>query len=230
MNDRRFKFGTIVTVLWLILIALIIFQDLKMARAMKPNEWADFFAGFFAPLAFLWLILGYLQQGQELQLSTEALRLQADELRNSVQQQKELVDVTRQQVESDREALQLERLARQDAAKPLFVVRNQGGSFIGDGRANYNLVISNAGNTVTSVVATLSGISGGPRILFDVNMFTRMTECTAELSTTEAFPDQGVNLRIEYLDTYGQAGVMLFQVLKQQAIANSMLSFIHVVV
>jgi len=40
---------------------------------MAPNAFADFLAGTFAPLAFLWLVLGFLQQGEELRNSGEAL-------------------------------------------------------------------------------------------------------------------------------------------------------------
>jgi len=101
---------------------------------MSQNEWGDFLAGSFAPLAFLWLVLGYLQQGDELRLSTDALRLQAEELKNSVEQQRELVEVSRQQVESEREALAFERRLREDLSEPKFSVLGGGGAFSGDER------------------------------------------------------------------------------------------------
>ena len=66
--------------------------------AMRPNEWGDFLAGSFGPVAFLWLVLGFIQQGHELKQNGEALRLQADELKNSVEQHKDLVAATREQV------------------------------------------------------------------------------------------------------------------------------------
>lgn len=55
------------------------------------NEIGDFAAGVFGPVAFLWLILGYLQQGKELKASTQALKLQAEELNNTVTQQSLMV-------------------------------------------------------------------------------------------------------------------------------------------
>ncbi len=94
---------------------------------MKPNKWGDLFAGAFAPLAFPWLVLGYLQQGEELQLSTRALLLQAEELRNSVEQQRALVEVSRLQVESEREALEYERALREEATRPSLIVAPSGG-------------------------------------------------------------------------------------------------------
>ena len=81
----------------------ISFQELKQ---LEPNALGDFLAGTFAPLGFMLLILGYLQntkalkiQGDELKQNTEALKLQADELRNSVEEQKYLLEISRQEFE-----------------------------------------------------------------------------------------------------------------------------------
>lgn len=57
-------------------------------KMLSSNELGDFLAGSFAPLAFLFLYLGYKQQGKELKQNTEALRLQAEELSNLVKEQK----------------------------------------------------------------------------------------------------------------------------------------------
>src|SRR5690242_18584195 len=40
---------------------------------MDPNEWGDWAAGVAAPLAFLWLVVGYLQQGEELDANAKSL-------------------------------------------------------------------------------------------------------------------------------------------------------------
>ena len=39
----------------------------------KPNELGDFLAGTFAPVAFLWLVLGFFQQGAELRLQVREI-------------------------------------------------------------------------------------------------------------------------------------------------------------
>ena len=54
--------------------------------ALSPNEVGDFLAGAFAPLAFLWLVLGYRMQALELEQNSKALRQQAEEMRNAVEQ------------------------------------------------------------------------------------------------------------------------------------------------
>lgn len=202
-------------------IAFIALHDPKAAINMTPNEWGDFFAGLFAPVAFLWLILGYLQQGEELQLSTKALHLQADELRNSVEQQRELVEITRQQVESEREALSLQIIARREAAKPQFVIKQAGGSF-SPGTARYRISISNAGNTVTDVLAYLDNFDGDIITLLDIPMFARLDQKEVNFSITPPFPENGYMLSITYLDTYGQSGEVNFGVTKSESFDNNL--------
>ncbi|WP_156343738.1 MULTISPECIES: hypothetical protein [unclassified Pseudomonas] len=79
--------GWPVTAIYIIAI-LYFFGDGLLNLQEKPiNEVGDFLAGAFSPLAFLWLVLGFIQQGRELSLSSRALQLQAEELRSSVYQQ-----------------------------------------------------------------------------------------------------------------------------------------------
>ncbi|WP_227062120.1 hypothetical protein [Acinetobacter pittii] len=79
---------------------------LVKVKALPANEVGDFLAGTFSPLAFLFLILGYLQntkvlqmQSQELKSSTDALHQQAQELANNVEEQRKLLSVTQQELE-----------------------------------------------------------------------------------------------------------------------------------
>jgi hypothetical protein len=96
-NKLSSKFQTLAVVsgIYLVLIIILFIGDVAEIKEMKPNEWGDFLAGTFAPLAFLWLVFGYRQQGEELKQNTKAIKLQADELKNSVEQQKALVDATK---------------------------------------------------------------------------------------------------------------------------------------
>ncbi|RSO39267.1 hypothetical protein [Acinetobacter lactucae] len=75
----------------------LVFSDPR--KPMPLNEIGDFLSGVFAPLAFLFLYLGYKQQGYELKQNTKALNLQAAELKNSVEQQEELVKATREELD-----------------------------------------------------------------------------------------------------------------------------------
>lgn len=74
---------------WAVTIAWLMFIYCKIHQGVLPkdlNEFGDFIAGAFAPLAFFWLVRGYYQQGSELQA-------QAIELKNSVKQQQRLAEV-----------------------------------------------------------------------------------------------------------------------------------------
>ncbi len=66
---------------------------------LKLNERGDFLAGLFAPLAFLWLVIGYFMQSSELKQNREALVIQAGELSNSVEQQTKMANVASAELE-----------------------------------------------------------------------------------------------------------------------------------
>ena len=67
--------------------------------AMSLNEWGDFVAGAAAPLALLWLVIGYYQHGEELKLNTMALEAQQRELHQQVKETKQLVETARRDLE-----------------------------------------------------------------------------------------------------------------------------------
>lgn len=119
MKEKRFCLGVVLTAGWLIFMVVMIAIS---SRPTELNAWGDFFAGFFAPIAFLWLVLGYLQQGEELRNSAAVLQLQADELKNSVEQQSNLVEVSREQLQQELARLHEERELRRKAAQPNLVL------------------------------------------------------------------------------------------------------------
>ena len=49
----------------------------------KLNELGDFLAGALTPVAFIWLVYGYLVQREELHLQRDELRLQHGELKET---------------------------------------------------------------------------------------------------------------------------------------------------
>jgi len=106
-----------VSFLYLISILILGLGNIPEIKEMKPNEWGDFLAGTFAPLAFMWLVFGYKQQGEELKQNTIALRLQADELKNNVEQQKILVAAAKDELaliqNKDKRQIKLETLQAQ---------------------------------------------------------------------------------------------------------------------
>ena len=61
-------------------------------REGNPNEIGDFLAGLSAPLAFGWLVYGYLLQSSELRLQREELALTRDKLGQQVELLEEQVN------------------------------------------------------------------------------------------------------------------------------------------
>ncbi|XZT18409.1 hypothetical protein ACT4Z3_07375 [Acinetobacter baumannii] len=105
-GKSKFPYMLIFTIVYLAMVILYCLLDVKGMKTLKPNEWGDFLAGFFAPLVFMWLIYGYHQQGKE-------LNLQLEEVKNSVEQQTKMVNFQQQEIE-----------AKYFAAKPFFKIEN----------------------------------------------------------------------------------------------------------
>lgn len=126
-------------------------EQLPEMLGMKPNEFGDFLAGVFAPLAFFWLVLGFFQQGRELRNSSDALWLQGEELRNSVEQQRNLVEVTREQLAFENKMLvqQQDEISRN--AQPILKVLAAGSTSGGSGSVHYRFRIWNHGKLCTDV-------------------------------------------------------------------------------
>ncbi len=113
-----------ITILWLIFICYLCkgkaFPD-------KLNEIGDFFAGAFAPLAFLWLVFGFYQQGRGLKQNSEALRIQVAELKQStralnlqVDEQKKLLKTTEKQIKINNEKNNFDKFYLKKQLQPFF--------------------------------------------------------------------------------------------------------------
>ena len=84
----RIWLGLVLTALWIGLGVLYVSLTLGWANfiVLSPELLGNFLEGAFAPLAFLWLVIGYFLQQKELEQNTEALRAQAVEIRRSAEQ------------------------------------------------------------------------------------------------------------------------------------------------
>ncbi|NWC24102.1 hypothetical protein HX787_27475 [Pseudomonas tolaasii] len=110
--------GIVVTVVYLVFVWWLVGERIQSLQTMALNEVGDFLAGVFGPLAILWLVLGFFQQGVELRQGTEALKMQAKELRASVQQQSAMVDVSKEQLRTAIDAAKYERQLNERSCEP----------------------------------------------------------------------------------------------------------------
>lgn len=147
MTDKRFKLGILFTGLYLIALAVYACVHWTEVMALAPNALGDALAGAASPLAFLWLVLGYMQQGEELRLNTEALRLQAEELKASVEQQRRMATVAEQQFQEMRD----KDLDRHTPRFRQYLVN----SSPYNAQPNYVLKLTNEGASCESVVANI---------------------------------------------------------------------------
>lgn len=117
-------FGIIASFIWFTGFALLLFFKRDTFGILTLNEWGDLFSGFAAPLALIWLIIGYIQQGEELRLNTraleaqeeefrlntEALKAQQEELKNQVAATNALAEITARQAKASEELVGLKKV------------------------------------------------------------------------------------------------------------------------
>lgn len=108
--------GALVTLAYLALIGWWVSTKWSSFLALELNELGDFLAGAFGPIAFLWLVLGFLQQGRE-------LRLQVEELNRSVKQQTVMAEAATEQIKSQKAALDIQIWQHENSISPSFDVQ-----------------------------------------------------------------------------------------------------------
>lgn len=164
------EIGTALTAVYLFGMLVLICARGGQVLIMPLNEVGDFLAGVFGPVAFLWLVLGFLQQGEELRqntkalelqgnelkLSSEALLMQAEELKNSVEQQTIMATAAIEQRDALRVASEVERKKREQEVKVIFSMRTLSSGATGAGGTVMNEIrISNDGHHAYNVVLHL---------------------------------------------------------------------------
>ena len=160
MTKTAVRFAILLTIIWVAFWIFTIAIEWQNFKTLSFNEVGDFMAGAFGPVAFLWLVLGFFQQGEELKNNVEALKLQAEELRQSVEQQREMVAVTRETFEHEKKIFEQQKRDRLQQIEPKFKLRRASP----DPRDLYNtsatigavnLEVFNEGGTAYEVEATI---------------------------------------------------------------------------
>ncbi|WP_425917837.1 hypothetical protein [Acinetobacter sp. TSRC1-2] len=106
-EDKRFrKVCYVATGIWIVFFFTIYILG-WLERPTTFNELGDFLAGIFAPVAFFWLILGYVQQGKQLDQNSvainqqaKALNLQIEEMKVSTQIQQNFASIQMEQLQA----------------------------------------------------------------------------------------------------------------------------------
>lgn len=204
MSKKLTWIGIAITAAYLVAAALLEWGEWDKFSELKPNEVGDFLAGVVGPLALLWLILGYFQQGEELRQSSMALAQQAEELRRSVEQQRALVDVTRAQVDAQIRSFKAEALRWHTAEQPILVLSLRDTACHADGTYSFSIWCRNDGMAAVEV-----RVEAGMRGLVDVNpnWFPDLpggSDVLFNLADLEPDNFDPLELLFEYADATGQ--------------------------
>lgn len=196
IGKRLHTVGFWITGVWLFLVAAYVIADFTAFKALEPNALGDFAAGAAAPLAFLWLVLGFFQQGEELRHSADALWLQGRELQNSVEQQRELVNVTREQLKFENEVLAAQRDELARNAQPILALKIGRMQQATDRTGNiYDVRLANHGKTCTNLKIDF----GSFRSSIDKPVFSTGEIINFRMRVNFGEREQ-FNLQVSYLD------------------------------
>ncbi|MBV1876349.1 MAG: hypothetical protein KUG79_01785 [Pseudomonadales bacterium] len=86
--DWRILLGAFCTLVWLLVLSIYISGAVgwQNIASVRIEILGSFLEGSFAPLAFLWFVLGYFSQQKELSQNTEAIKMQYAEIQKSAEQ------------------------------------------------------------------------------------------------------------------------------------------------
>ncbi len=108
---RRSCFGYLCTVAILGGVAALLVWKRKDVPGLELNEWGDLIAGVSAALAFVWILVGYWQQNEE-------LRIQVEELKQSVEAQQKQATATEESLEIAKARIRREANERREGSTP----------------------------------------------------------------------------------------------------------------
>lgn len=198
-----FKIGLALTSVYLVIVLGLAVYAQSGFLNMKPNEWGDFLAGIFGPLALLWVVLGFLQQGAELRYSRDALLLQAKELKASVDAQNNMGEAAWASVHVERDAQARAEATRIRNQQPILIVQSGGFTYQSTGVLETRLSITNSGRDCFRVSFAL----GDETLNFHPRSVSQISEGTTLVLAAQTNP--GANIRdcsflIDFMDVEGK--------------------------
>lgn len=209
---KLFGPGVLVTTIYVGGMLIYAWWVSQAMLAMKPDQFATFLAGIFAPLAFLWLVLGFIQQGEELRNSAEALRLQEEELHNLVEQQADLVKVSREQFKHQQDRADAAEKEARRLAQPTLVLRG-GTAFSSAGAPHFierSFELGNVGPTCTNLRINFGNLKKSDYLASFANGDKRVWKLPFDLSVFEE-----AEIFVSYLDARGEPGEKRFRLKKR---------------
>ena len=195
--------GFVLTAAWLSIVGIVVLYNLSTVSQMTLNAWGDFLAGVSAPLALLWLVIGYFQQGEELRINTKALEAQQKELQHQVKETAHLARSSERQAKATE--LQLQITKSEQESKECQKIRDAQPDFVSEGGGTSGLQsttkIRNHGGPITDIVIEYTGphhLEFNPTKRFDTKELGQLNVNQEGQSVTEP-----ICFRITYTDQFG---------------------------
>ncbi|WP_156480516.1 hypothetical protein [Aquipseudomonas alcaligenes] len=188
--------GLAATALYVIGVCSYSFLNWGDFQGLDPNSVGDFLAGAFSPLAFLWLVLGYFQQGQELRQNNEALHLQAKELSASVAQQVKMVEA------QSKELLNYER-----SLEPLLKLSFDNVELDSEGDDYYSFSVHNLGEYCENMCVELDNYFRPYNVEFATMFRDEMRGFWIQCGSDR---EESFGINISYVNRSGVQGVQSF--------------------
>ena len=199
------KLGIGLTAIWVLILSVIVVINSGSTSAMTLNEWGDYLAGVSAPLALLWLVIGYFQHGEELRLNTEALKAQQEELRRQVEETAILAKNSEKQTRIMKEDLDQRASREARDARPELVAR--GGSSSG---LKLKTTIENRGGEARDIKIHYEGpheLKFSPTDILDSAMRAELVILQKQYESLQ-YP---IRFRIDCTDRLSNAHIMQFE-------------------
>jgi len=192
-------FGLALTVMWLGTVVVVVGWKFTEMMVMEPAGWGNFLAGSIAPVTLLWLILGFVHQGEELRLHQQELRQHLAETRALVREAERQASATAQLYELEHELL--EQTRRNESARVQPVFRRYHGR---GGQDGVRVTFRNTGGPASQLMIRspqTEEIQIEPR-----DHIPRASEGTIIMPLLPQYPADAV---VEYTDEFGDRNEML---------------------
>ena len=180
----------------------------------EHNQFGDFLAGFVGPIALIWIVLAFIQQGRE-------LRLQVRELNQSVEQQRQLVEATRSQIEHDKELAAKEEQQRREELEPIFQVDGGASSPGTHDKRSYTFHVTNLGALVRRVRLEydppIEGASKPSWHSFEEGESKEISILIDNQLVNKGAPFEDRKITIDYLTLDKRSGVQNFELYKTES-------------
>lgn len=200
--------GLVLSTIWLLVMFVLINWKFESVGAMDLNEIGDFLAGVTAPLALLWLVIGYFQQGKEISQNTKALKLQVEETAQLARNAERQAAATEQMAILNKTQYETEEAREHALSQPLLI---SSGGTTSQGSAS-KTHLQNKGGPVTNIEIKSDApysINFSPVQALDEDQKATLT-IAPELGNSLQYP---INFELHYTDAVGKKQMKLYSMI-----------------